>query len=86
MELLPKEAIAGMFIKDIEGYTKFAEGDFYPRPPVYLASYKAEEDKFCLVMANANEIGTHKSHETASCHDIAAIWVAFFSRRQRYRC
>ena len=37
MELLPKEAIAGMFIKDIEGYTKFAEGDFYPRPPVYLA-------------------------------------------------
>ena len=21
-----------------------------------------------------------------SCHDIAAIWVAFFSRCQRYRC
>ena len=21
-----------------------------------------------------------------SCHDIAAIWVAFFSRWQRYRC
>ena len=21
-----------------------------------------------------------------SCHDIAAIWVAFFSRYQRYRC
>ena len=23
---------------------------------------------------------------TVSCHDIAAIWVAFFSRCQRYRC
>ena len=22
----------------------------------------------------------------ASCHDIAGIWVAFFSRCQRYRC
>ena len=24
--------------------------------------------------------------ERVSCHDIAAIWVAFFSRWQRYRC
>ena len=23
---------------------------------------------------------------TVSCHDIAGIWVAFFSRCQRYRC
>ena len=23
---------------------------------------------------------------SVSCHDIAAIWVAFFSRWQRYRC
>ena len=27
-----------------------------------------------------------KNHPEVSCHDIAGIWVAFFSRCQRYRC
>ena len=27
-----------------------------------------------------------KIYFKASCHDIAAIWLAFFSRCQRYRC
>ena len=26
------------------------------------------------------------NEDEVSCHDIAAIWVAFFSRSQRYRC
>ena len=30
--------------------------------------------------------GTWAGNHSVSCHDIAGIWVAFFSRCQRYRC
>ena len=34
----------------------------------------------------AAAVGTSAEWRPVSCHDIAAIWVAFFSRYQRYRC
>ena len=36
--------------------------------------------------AGASPFGILDMVGNVSCHDIAAIWVAFFSRCQRYRC
>lgn len=66
LELVPAEAIKAMFLNDIAGYANHREGEYYPRiGPLYLATYDDENNKFCLVMTDANEIGTHKSHENS---------------------
>ena len=62
-ELAPKEQIAGMFEKDIIAYTMPSE-TFYPRPQVYLADFDAAEDRWALLMDDANAFGTQKLHET----------------------
>ena len=49
-ELLPKDAIKGMFILDMKAYSEFPSAEFYPRPLVYLASYDLEQDRWALVL------------------------------------
>ena len=61
-ELAPKEQIAGMFEKDIIAYT--TQRNLYPRPQVYLADFDAAEDRWALLMDDANAFGTQKLHET----------------------
>eukprot|EP01045_Picozoa_sp_COSAG04_P022099 COSAG04_NODE_2452_length_4097_cov_5.809405_2_plen_488_part_00 len=45
-----------------------------------------EEAKAAEAAAVAEEEATWLVEQAVSCHHIAAIWVAFFSRCQRYRC
>ena len=45
-----------------------------------------EEAKAAEAAAMAEEEATWLVEQAVSCHHIAAIWVAFFSRCQRYRC
>ena len=49
-----------------------------------IASYKAAGG--CSEGANARAVSGQIFGNAVSRHDIAAIWVAFFSRCQRYRC
>ena len=46
-----------MFEKDIIAYTMPSE-TFYPRPQVYLADFDAAEDRWALLMDDANAFGT----------------------------
>jgi hypothetical protein len=62
LELASKDSIAGMFIKDIKGY-QVAKDRFYPRPTVHLAAYDAVENRFALIMEDANAYAEHKAHE-----------------------
>jgi hypothetical protein len=61
-EILPKEAIAAMFLKDIKGYA-FADSGFYPRPKAYLAEFHPETRRGALVMEDADAFAEHKVHE-----------------------
>ena len=61
-ELLPKESIQGMFIKDFNGYSFPAE-HFYPRPKAYLAASDAPNDRWVLVLEDADTFAEHKVHE-----------------------
>jgi hypothetical protein len=61
-ELLPKDAIRAMFIKDIKGHL-FPAADFYPRPKVHLAAFDAPNDRWALVMEDADSFAEHKVHE-----------------------
>ena len=61
-EMLPRENIAAMFARDIGGYTLPADR-FYPRPDVHLAACDAAEDRWCLVMDDADSFAEHKVHE-----------------------
>lgn len=63
-ELLPKDSIKAMFIKDIKGFSDFSAEVFYPRPTVYLATYDETKDLYALVMADCDEYSTHMVHET----------------------
>jgi hypothetical protein len=63
-EMLPKESIRAMFMKDIKAYL-FPAAHFYPRPQAYLAAFDASEDRWALVMADANSFAEHKVHEHA---------------------
>lgn len=64
-ELLPKEAIAGLFKADILGYTNFPSQEFYPRPDVYLATFDEESapPRFVLIMADCDRIAKQAVHE-----------------------
>ena len=61
-EILPKENIRAMFVKDIAGY-QFAAGQFYPHPKAYLAAADLSSDRFALVMEDADSFAEHKVHE-----------------------
>ena len=52
-EILPKENIRAMFVKDIAGY-QFAASEFYPHPKAYLAAADLSNDCFALVMEDAD--------------------------------
>jgi hypothetical protein len=61
-ELLPREAIRAMFVKDIKAY-QFPATGFYPRPKTHLAAFDAPNDRFALVMEDAGTFAEHKVHE-----------------------
>ena len=61
-EILPKEAIAAMFAKDVAAYS-FAESTFYPRPTAYLAQFDDKSMRGVLVMEDADSFAHHKVHE-----------------------
>ena len=61
-EILPKENIRDMFVKDIKAYT-FPAADFYPRPNVVLADFDADNDQWALVMEDVATFAVQKLHE-----------------------
>lgn len=61
-ELLPKENLRAMFLKDIKSYL-FPQERFFPRPQAYLAVYEEENDICTLVMEDAEAFSEHKVHE-----------------------
>lgn len=61
-EMAPKESIAEMFARDIQGYL-VDEQHFFPRPKVYLAAVDEQADRWALVLEDASTFGTQKVHE-----------------------
>jgi hypothetical protein len=61
-EILPKEALRAMFLKDIKAY-HFPAGGFYPRPTAILADADAATNRWALVMEDAETFSDHKVHE-----------------------
>ncbi|HLK23597.1 MAG TPA: hypothetical protein VKT30_02960 [Caulobacteraceae bacterium] len=62
-EILPKEAIAAMFVKDIRAYA-FPGARFYPRPKTHLAAFDESDNRWALVMEDADSFAEHKVHES----------------------
>ena len=61
-EILPKENIRDMFVKDIRAYMFPADG-FYPRPHAVLADFDADNDQWALVMEDVATFADQKLHE-----------------------
>jgi hypothetical protein len=61
-EILPPEAIAAMFVKDIKAYGFPSEG-FYPHPKTHLAAFDLPGNRWALVMEDADSFAEHKVHE-----------------------
>ena len=61
-EILPKENLRAIFVKDIKAYLFPAE-HFYPRPKALLAAFDAPNDRWALVMEDADTFAEHKVHE-----------------------
>jgi hypothetical protein len=61
-ELLPKESLEAIFMRDIKAYSLPAH-NFYPRPQAYLAAFDAPNGGWILVMEDADTFGVHKVHE-----------------------
>ena len=66
-------------------WSREATGSSFPPP--------CQESEACTKVGSHADNGPHSSDEGAfpcecsvCCHDIAGIWVAFFSRWRRYRC
>ena len=65
-----------------EGAEYTTDGKMWPKPTeVRLAPGDA-----AIILYHVPHNATRNCSDAVSCHDIAAIWVAFFSRWQRYRC
>jgi hypothetical protein len=62
-EMMPKEGLRAMFVKDIKAYLFPSEG-FYPRPKAFLAAFDESEDRWALVMEDADSFAEHKVHES----------------------
>jgi hypothetical protein len=67
-EIMPKESIQAMFIKDIKAYQMPAT-HFYPRPKTHLAAFDAAADRWALVMEDADSFAEHKVHEAELTFD-----------------
>jgi hypothetical protein len=61
-EILPKPAIQAMFVKDIRAY-HFPRETFYPRPDALLAKFDAGEERWALILEDADTFAEHKVHE-----------------------
>jgi hypothetical protein len=61
-EIMPKEAIRAMFVKDIKAYL-FPQDRFYPRPATLLADFNVETDQWALIMEDASTFAEQKVHE-----------------------
>jgi hypothetical protein len=61
-EILPKDALRAMFVKDIRAY-HFPADRFYPRPQAILAEADVANDLWALVMEDAETFAEHKVHE-----------------------
>lgn len=59
LEILPRKSIQDMFLKDIKGY----QLDFYPHPKAFLAEYDMPNNRWILVMEDADTFAKHKTHE-----------------------
>jgi Ecdysteroid kinase-like family len=63
LEIMPREGIKAMFVKDIKAYL-FPSERFYPRPKALLAAFDAADDRWALVMEDADSFAEHKVHES----------------------
>ena len=61
-ELLPKEHIFTMFLRDINSYM-FPKDKFFPRPKAYLGAYETESYHCALIMEDVETYAVHKVHE-----------------------
>lgn len=61
-EIMPKEAIRAMFVKDIKAYL-FPKARFYPRPATLLADFNVETEQWALIMEDASTFAEQKVHE-----------------------
>ena len=68
LEIAPKRDIQAMFLKDIKGYQLPAES-FYPRPRMYLAGHDPSNDRWALIMQDAESFAEHKVHENELAMD-----------------
>jgi hypothetical protein len=62
LEIMPKEAIASMFARDIRAYS-LPDERFFPRPRALLADFDAGRDRWALVMEDAGTFAEQKLHE-----------------------
>jgi hypothetical protein len=67
-ELLPAEAIRVLFVKDISAYHLPARR-FYPRPDAILAEADPAQNRWGLVMEDAETFAEHKVHESEMTAD-----------------
>ena len=68
LELLPRENIEAMFVKDIKAYS-FPRTGFYPLPRAHLAAFDTADSRFALVMEDADSFAEHKVHEQELTYD-----------------
>jgi hypothetical protein len=61
-EILPKESLQAIFVRDIKAYS-FPAKSFFPRPTAYLAAFDRADDRWVLVMEDADTFADHKVHE-----------------------
>ncbi len=61
-EILPREAIEAMFVKDIKAYA-FPQAGFYPHPKTHLAAFDHADNRWALIMEDADSFAEHKVHE-----------------------
>ena len=62
LELLPRANIEAMFVKDIKAYD-FPRTGFYPLPKAHLAACDVADNRWALVMEDADSFAEHKVHE-----------------------
>jgi hypothetical protein len=61
-EILPKESLEIIFVRDINAYA-FPAARFFPRPRAYLAAFDRANDGWVLVLEDADTFAEHKVHE-----------------------
>jgi hypothetical protein len=73
-EMLPRENIAAMFMKDVGGYSIPADR-FFPRPNAHLAAFDAPNDRWVLLMDDADTFAEHKVHEREQAGQLDELGV-----------